>query len=95
VNWKISFDTSQDIPDLSHPDAIMDWIAEDDQLALAMYQLNIPLEKFRWKASVKGNVLEIKGKTTVLCVLEPVVSAKDSMEYGILDLKNKSLYSSM
>ncbi len=95
VNWEVRFEETQDIPEFKNTDEIMDWISENEQMALAIYELGIPLEKFRWKTGISGNVLKISGKTTVLCVLKPIMSPIDSSEYGSLDLENKSLYTSI
>lgn len=92
VNWVFSFDDKAEIPKLIDKDAIMDWVSESSEMATILYDLNIPIEKYRWKSKVKGNKLYIKGKTTVLCVLKPILQENDITEYKSTDFNNPSLY---
>ncbi|MBL4604767.1 MAG: hypothetical protein JKY02_03640, partial [Flavobacteriaceae bacterium] len=66
LEWEFDYTNSDDpMPTFKIQEEIMDWIAQDEELSKVISAYNIPLEKFRWKASVKGNKLIIKGKTTV------------------------------
>ncbi len=89
VTWEFTFDDPEQLPQLKNRDDIMDWISEDEEIALALHQLNIPIEKYRWRSSVSGNTLTIKGKTTVLCVMQPVMQ-KD--EYRVASIEDTQLY---
>ena len=91
VDWEFTFDKQSDIPDLKDKEAIMDWVSESD-MAETLYRLNIPLEKYRWKSKIQGNTLIIKGKTTVLCVLQPILDGKDPNEYRSTFLEDSYLY---
>lgn len=92
VAWEFIFGTDSEIPDVSNTEAIMDFVSESSKMAEALYQLNIPLKKYRWKSEIKGNTLIIKGKTTVLCVLEPILQEKDVNEYRETNLNDTFLY---
>lgn len=92
VDWEFTFDNPSEIPELKDKEAIMDWVSEDSEMAEILYNLKIPIEKYRWKSKIKGNKLYIKGKTTVLCVLEPILEENDPTEYKVTDLNDTSLY---
>jgi hypothetical protein len=92
VEWEVTFDAETEIPELKDRDAIMDFVSDAPEMAEALYRLNIPLEKYRWKSKIQGNTLIIKGKTTVLCVLEPILDTKDNNEYRNMALTDGFLY---
>ncbi len=92
VDWEFTFDSPDEIPNLKDRDAIMDWVSESTEMAMTLYNLNIPIEKYRWKSKIKGNKLYIKGKTTVLCVLEPILQENDITEYKNITFDDTSLY---
>ncbi len=91
VTWEFSFDTVSEVPVLDGREAIMDWVAESPEMAEVLLELNIPLEKFRWKSEVQGKKMTIKAKTTVLCVLEPVLSHCNE-EYRMPVAEETTLY---
>ena len=92
VDWEFTFDSIDDIPTLKDKDAIMDWISESPEMAEVLFKLNIPIEKFRWRSTLQGNKLIIKGKTTVLCILAPILQANDENEYRNVTVQDRSLY---
>ena len=92
VDWDIMFDSINDIPELNSADAIMDFILENEDLSLALFELGIPMEKFRWDSKIKNNILTINGKTTVLCVLNPVMDSYDPAEYSVPEVTHPRLY---
>ncbi len=92
VEWEFTFDDPSEIPILKDRDAIMDWVSEDSEMASTLLALQIPMEKYRWRSKIKGNTLYIKGKTTVLCVLKPIVEENDAFEYKNIDFNDVSLY---
>lgn len=81
VEWEFEFEDKADIPDFANKQEVMDWILEDENLYNAIKAFQIPIEKFRWLTKVRGNTLYIKGKTTVLCVMEPVMKSNKTNEY--------------
>lgn len=94
VEWIFSFSDVSEMPKLETRDNIMDFVSEQDEMALAIYELGIPLEKFRWiiKISEEKKTFTIKGKTTVLCVLEPIENSTDPGNYAEPQISNKNLY---
>ncbi len=92
VEWEFTFDSVTDIPTLEDKEAIMDWISESPEMAEVLFKLNIPIEKFRWRSRVQGNKLIIKGKTTVLCVLAPILQSNGANEYQNVRVEDRSLY---
>ena len=94
VSWELTFDDKLEIPHLNNSDDIMDWVSDNDEIAIALYELGIPIEKFRWISRVTDNTLKIEGKTTVLCVLKPIMNPGDASEYLSPTLDNTTIYSS-
>ncbi|TMM56627.1 hypothetical protein FEE95_08970 [Maribacter algarum] len=92
VNWEFKFDNFSDIPVLKDKDAIMDWVSESQEMAEVLFELNIPIEKYRWKTEVRGRKLMIKGKTTVLCVLAPILQDRGKGEYQKPRVEDPNLY---
>ena len=92
LEWEFTFNDKSEIPKLSDRDAIMDWVSESSEMATILYNLNIPIEKYRWKSEIRGNKLLIKGKTTVLCVLQPILQKDDVTEYRNTAINDTSLY---
>lgn len=85
VEWEFEFEEASDIPKFTSKHQIMDWISEHEELANTIKEFNIPIEKFRWLTKVRGNTLTIKGKTTVLCVMQPVMKS-NTIEYLTIDI---------
>ncbi|MWW23553.1 hypothetical protein [Algibacter lectus] len=92
VEWEFTFNDKSEIPRFSDRDAIMDWVSESSEMATILFNLNIPIEKYRWKSEIRGNKLLIKGKTTVLCVLQPILQKDDATEYRNTAINDTSLY---
>ena len=92
VNWKFTFDDVRDIPALQNREALLDFISESPEMAETLLDLNIPLEKYRWRSDIRGNTLRIKGKTTVLCVLAPILQDAYGTEYQNPNVTDPSLY---
>ncbi len=92
IEWEFVFDTAADVPLLEGKEAIMDWVSESPEMAEVLFEFNIPLEKYRWKTEIHGRILKIKGKTTVLCVLAPILQDYDTSEYRTAQLNDCSIY---
>lgn len=84
--------SDEEIPNFSMQEEIMDFIDANEHLISEMEKLNIPLEKFRWTYKVKNSKLTIKGKTSVLCVLKPLIKPYGELEHIEPDTTNKRLY---
>ncbi len=92
VTWNIQFLDLEDIPKFKNNDDLLDFISENDKMASELYKLKIPIEKFRWSSKSKNNMLQIKGKVTVVCVLKPKMSLENPKNYMSLDINNSMLY---
>ena len=92
LEWEFTFDAVADIPEFEDRDAIMDWVSDAQEVIEVLLEFNIPIEKYRWKSKIRGNTLIIKGKTTVLCVLAPLLQDIDSNEYCKPILTDASMY---
>lgn len=90
--WEVAFNNKEEIPVLKDKEAIMDFIITQDALARELFKLSIPIEKFRWSTYVQQNKLVIKGKTTALCVLAPVMQAQKKLAYATPQITNPDLY---
>jgi hypothetical protein len=82
VAWEFEFEDTADIPNFKNTQDIIDWISEDETLRSIINEFRIPIEKFRWLTKVRGNTLFINGKTTVLCVMQPIMKAHAQHEYS-------------
>ena len=93
VEWEIDYsDSDSKAPTFKMVEGIMDYISEDEDLAKEFSTYNIPLEKFRWKSYIKGDKLIIQGKTTVLCVLKPLIKPYGDLEHITPEIDNLRLY---
>jgi hypothetical protein len=95
---KFEFDytnSDNEMPKFKMPEEIMDWIEQDEEISKVMSTYNIPLEKFRWRSTVRGNTLIIKGKVTVLCVLKPLIKPYGDLQHVEPDTDNLRLYAMM
>jgi hypothetical protein len=95
VNWEFTFDDPKDIPIFNTKETIMDFVSESSEMAEILFELNIPIEKYRWKSEIQGNKLLIKGKTTVLCVLAPILQNIDKSEYRKPTVDDRSIYQTL
>lgn len=96
VQWEFDYTNSdEEMPKFKLPEEIMDWIEQDEELSKVISKYNIPLEKYRWRSYVKGNKLIIKGKTTVLCVLKPLIKPYGDLQHVEPDTENLRLYAMM
>ncbi|WP_347175277.1 hypothetical protein [Polaribacter uvawellassae] len=85
-------DSDNGIPTLTSQDAIMDFIEADENLLNEFKSYNIPIEKFRWKTVEKEDKLIIKGITTVLCVLKPIIKPYGDLQHVEPEIDNLRLY---
>ena len=70
----------------------MDWIEQQPELVVELNKYNIPIEKFRWNWSVKNSTLTIRGRTTGLIVLKPLIKPYGDLKHIEPDTSNKRLY---
>ena len=95
VEWELEFEQASAIPSFETPEEIMDWIIGVDEIAAVLYDFQIPMEKYRWRTRQAGNTLTILGKTTVVCVIQPVMHKDEPGEYALADISNTTLYTKL
>ena len=89
IEWEFEFEDQNDIPEFTSRQDIIDWIMAIDELKHAVEAFQIPMKKFRWLAKTHGNSLTIKGKTTVLCILQPVMQPENPKRYLPVDIESR------
>lgn len=93
VKFELDYHNSDDeIPTFEMQEEVMDFIEQQEELYSKIKTLNIPLEKFRWTWNLKNSKLTIKGKTTGLVVLKPLIKPYGELEHVKPDTNNKRLY---
>ena len=93
IKMELDFtDSDNEIPTLKSQEAIMDFIESNEELTNEFNTYNIDIEKFRWKASVKNNKVIVKGITTVLCVLKPIIKPYGDLQHVEPEIDNLRLY---
>ncbi|WP_405604521.1 hypothetical protein [Polaribacter sp. Asnod1-A03] len=93
VKWEFDYHhTDNEMPIFTSEKEIIEWIKLDEELIAEINQYNIPLDKFRWRASSKNSTLIIKGRTTGLCVLKPLVRPYGELQHIKPNTNNKRLY---
>ncbi|MCL7753162.1 hypothetical protein [Polaribacter sp. Z022] len=93
IKWEFGYHhTDDEMPTFSSSEEVMDWIEQHEELMVEINQYNIPLEKFRWKWSTKNSTLIIRGRTTGLVVLKPLIKPYGDLKHIEPDTNNKRLY---
>lgn len=93
IQWEFDYHNSDDeLPTFINQEEIMDWVEQHEELILELEKYNLPLEKFRWNSSVKGSKLIIRGRTTGLCILKPLIKPYGDLKHIEPDTSNKRLY---
>lgn len=93
VKWEFDYyNTDNEMPNFKMAEEVMDWIEQDEILLAELNKYKIPVDKFRWNWSVKGNKLVIRGRTTGLCVLKPLIRPYGDLKHIEPDTSNKRLY---
>ena len=93
IKWELDYHNSDDeMPKFTCKEEVMDWIELQEDLMAEFNMYKIPLEKFRWNWSVKNSKLTIRGRTTGLCVLKPLIKPYGDLKHIEPDTNNKRLY---
>ena len=93
IKFNLDYHNSDDeIPTFENQYEIMDFIEQQEVLHFEVKQLNIPINKFRWSYQLKNSTLIIKGKTTGLVVLKPLIKPYGELQHITPDTNNKRLY---
>lgn len=93
VQWEFDFHhTDNEIPNFESDSDLIKWISENDEIMQEFTKIQIPLEKFRWTSKTKNNKLIIKGLSTCLVVLKPLIKPYGEPDFVTPDVNNKRLY---
>lgn len=93
VKFELDYHNSDnEIPTFTSQTEIIDFIAQEESLYKEIEKLNIPVDKFRWTSYVKNSALIIKGRTTGLIVLKPLIKPYGELQHITPDTNNKRLY---
>lgn len=95
VRWEVDFSGDEEAPSLTSPEAIMDWIDDNEQYSTIIKDMGVPVEQFRWKAYKSGDKLIIKGKTTVVCVMKPMMQRNNPLSYVRTEFDNQRYYTQL
>ncbi|MEM6687441.1 MAG: hypothetical protein AAF617_16805 [Bacteroidota bacterium] len=95
VRWEIEFSDDEDVPTLKDSNEIMDWIDDNEAYSNRIKEMGIDVEKFRWRAYVKGQKAVIKGKTTVVCILKPMMQHNNPLAYVRTEFENLRYYTKL
>lgn len=93
IKWEFDYhNADEEMPIFFSAEGVIDWIEQDENLMDELNTYNVPIEKYRWTWSVKNSKLTIKGRTTGLCVLKPLIKPYGDLKHIEPDTKNKRLY---
>lgn len=93
VKFEFNYHNSdEEMPNFEIQEEVMDFIEQQEDVFADLKKLNIPLEKFRWTWKIKNSTLIIKGNTTGLTVLKPLIKPYGELQHIAPDTKNKRLY---
>ena len=95
VRWEIDFHGDDELPSFPTTAALITWMQGNDEISAELDALGIPVEKFRWYQTIKDETLIIKGKVTVICVLEPVMDYAYPTQYMVPSIDNLRLYDTL
>jgi len=93
IKWEFGYhNTDNEMPVFATEKELLTWIENHKELMIEIKKHNIPLEKYRWNWSSKNSLLIIKGRTTGLCVLKPLIRPYGELQHIQPDTDNKRLY---
>ncbi|WP_435415223.1 hypothetical protein [Polaribacter aestuariivivens] len=93
ILWEFDFhNTDDEMPKFTSQDQVMDWIDAHEELTAELKKLKVPVDKFRWNWTAKNSKLIIRGRTSGLCVLKPLVKPYGDLKHIKPDTNNKRLY---
>ncbi|MBC8755907.1 hypothetical protein H2O64_14610 [Kordia sp. YSTF-M3] len=95
VRWEIEFSDDEDVPSLADANEIMDWIDDNQEYKNRITDMGISIEKFRWNAVKVGQKVIIKGKTTAVCVLKPMMQRNNPLSYVRTEFDNQRYYTQL
>jgi hypothetical protein len=92
VLWEELYDDEQLIPALNSQTKKRAWLMKNKSLLSLIQQTHVPLNYFQFKyykqayrqGSKQGQVLRVKAKAGVICLIQPLLSENDSLKTGFL-----------
>jgi hypothetical protein len=93
IKWEFDYYNSDNkMPKFKTSEDVINWIQQKEELVLELKKYKIPIAKFRWNWSVKGTTLVVRGRTTGLCILKPLIKPYGDLKHVVPDTSNKRLY---
>jgi hypothetical protein len=93
ILWEFDYHNSdEEMPIFTKQEEVIQWIKNKEELLVELHKYSIPVEKFRWNWSVKNSKLIIRGRTTGVCVLKPLIKPYGDLKHIEPDTNNKRLY---
>ncbi|WP_299048727.1 hypothetical protein [uncultured Polaribacter sp.] len=93
IKWEFDFhNTDEKMPTFTTKEEIMDWISQHDELMVELNKNNIAIEKYRWNWSSKNSTFVIRGRTTGILILKPLIKPYGDLQHVKPDTNNKRLY---
>lgn len=100
VNWTSVFMDEAEIPDFSKTNRVdeVNWVYQQEELNEQLELIGIDAAQFRWRFKPTEYLLEsgerlpavqIKGKSTVLCILQPVEVEKPKSQHAENDIASQ------
>jgi len=95
IRWEVQFSDDEDVPSFANANEIMDWIDNNEKYSSIIKDMGISLEQFRWRAVKVGQKVIIKGKTTAVCVLKPMMQRNNPLSYVRTEFDNQRYYTQL
>ncbi|MFK7746754.1 MAG: hypothetical protein AB8B65_00040 [Kordia sp.] len=95
IRWEIEFSGDEDVPALANANEIMDWIDDNEKYNNIIKDMGIKVEYFRWKAYKSGQKVIIKGKTTAVCILKPMMQRNNPLSYVETEFDNQRYFTQL
>lgn len=95
IRWEVTFSDDEDVPAFANANEIMDWIDNNEAYSNIIKDMGIPVEKFRWNAVKVGQKVIIKGKTTAVCILKPMMQRNNPLSYVRTEFDNERYYTQL
>lgn len=95
IRWELEFSGDEEMPSLANANEIMDWIDDNETYKKVIDDMGISVERFRWKAVKVGQKLIIKGKSTAVCIMKPMMQRNNPLSYVRTEFHNQRYYTQL
>jgi len=95
IRWELEFSGDDEMPALANANEVMDWIDDNEAYKKIIDDMGIDVERFRWKAVKVGQKLIIKGKTTAVCIMKPMMQRNNPLSYVRTEFDNQRYYTQL